>query len=53
MGKTYRRNQPYKPKERGKTFTKDKHAWKKNRSVGENEEPRPKHFDQDYDLPVE
>lgn len=31
MGKTFRRDQEYRPKKNGKLFTKDKKPWKKNK----------------------
>lgn len=45
MGKTYKRNQEYKPKQHGKIFIKDNRPWKKNKH-GKDVDHRPK---EDYD----
>lgn len=50
MGKTYKRNQQYRPKKQGKVFNKDQNPWKKNKHIDDKDE-RPKDFGQEYDFP--
>lgn len=37
MGKTFRRDQQHRPKKNGKSFTKDKKQWKKDKRHPDNE----------------
>lgn len=49
MGKTYKRNQEYRPKQHGKVFVKDQRPWKKNKHGNKDGDFREKEIDQDYD----
>lgn len=53
MGKTYKRNQEFRPKKYGKVFIKDQRPWKKNKHGDNKEEIRQKDFGQDYDSSIE
>lgn len=52
MGKTYKRNQQYRPKKHGKVFTKDRNPWKKDKYDDINRDVRTKE-PQNYDLGTE
>jgi hypothetical protein len=49
MGKTYKRNREYKPKQHGKVFVKDQRPWKKNKGGNKDGDLRQKETDHDYD----
>lgn len=49
MGKTYKRNQEYRPKQHGKVFIKDQRPWKKNKHGNKGENLKEKEIDRDYD----
>lgn len=53
MGKTYKRNKEYRPKQHGKIFVKDKdkRLWNKNKqsNIDDNNSSKNKEFDQDID----
>lgn len=54
MGKTYKRNQEYRPKQHGKIFVKNKNrAGKKNRHDDLKEDLNDKNFDRNYDTSFE
>jgi hypothetical protein len=52
MGKTYKRNQQFKPKKNGKVFVKEHPSWKKTRHE-EGRDVRHKNYTQDYDRGTE
>lgn len=49
MGKTYKRNREYRPKQHGKVFTKDQHPWKKNKHGNKDEDFKENETNRDYD----
>lgn len=49
MGKTYKRNQQYKPKKNGKVFVKDQEPWKKHKQNDEYRDVRNKDYDSSYE----
>ena len=50
MGKTYRRDQQYRPKKHGKVFSKDQKPWKKNKINEDDIRDRIKPNVDDYEM---
>jgi hypothetical protein len=49
MGKTYKRNQEYRPKQHGKIFIKDQRPWKKSKHGNKNVDMKEKEINGDQD----